>query len=113
MNVWFLFGIMIATAVGSVEGKVMKQSSEGLPRWADSKVFEVNKEPAHAFSLVFPDEKSARPELNWDNPFAGYVAHYAGVCFCLSYRGGEGALADDRFREDHTGRGNRNIEPGG
>ena len=73
MNVWLLFGIMIVTAAGSVERKVMTQHSEGLPRWADSEVFEGNKEPAHAFSLVFPDEKSARPEPNWDNPFAGSI----------------------------------------
>jgi len=65
-----LFGIAIATAVGSVEGKVVTQQPDGLPRWADSEVFEVNKESAHAFSLVFPDEESARPEPNWNNPFA-------------------------------------------
>jgi len=39
------------------------------PRYANPGVYEVNREPAHAFSLVFPDTESARPEPNWDNPF--------------------------------------------
>ncbi|RKX33159.1 MAG: hypothetical protein DRP64_21125, partial [Verrucomicrobia bacterium] len=43
---------------------------DSCPQWADSEVFAINKEPAHAFSLVFPNEKSARPEPNWENPFA-------------------------------------------
>ncbi|RKX43295.1 MAG: hypothetical protein DRP64_08440, partial [Verrucomicrobia bacterium] len=45
-------------------------AAKSLPRWADSEVFSINKEPAHAFSLVFPDEDSARPDPNWANPFA-------------------------------------------
>ncbi len=40
------------------------------PRWSDPGIFDVNREPAHAFSLVFPDVDSARPEPNWANPFA-------------------------------------------
>jgi len=45
-------------------------SDSDQPRWADPEIFAINKEPAHAFSLVFPDEASARPEPDWDNPFA-------------------------------------------
>lgn len=40
------------------------------PRWADSEVFEVNREAAHADALVFPDSDSARPEPDWNNPYA-------------------------------------------
>jgi beta-galactosidase len=44
--------------------------SQGKPRYANPDVFEVNREPAHAFSHVFPDVESARPEPDWENPFA-------------------------------------------
>lgn len=44
--------------------------SQAKPRYANPSVYEVNREPAHAFSLVFPDEESARPQPNWENPFA-------------------------------------------
>ncbi len=46
------------------------QSAVAAPRWADPAVYGINREPAHAFSLVFPDAESARPEPDWDNPFA-------------------------------------------
>jgi len=41
------------------------------PRWANPEVFAINAEPPHAFSLVFPDVASARPEPDWSNPYAG------------------------------------------
>ena len=49
---------------------VISQAVAGAPRWADPAVYEINREPAHAFSLVFPDAESARPEPDWQNPFA-------------------------------------------
>ena len=70
MNRFLRIGLMVITTAGLVQSKVAKPPSEGLPRWADPEVFAVNKEPAHAFSLVFPDEESARPEPDWANPFA-------------------------------------------
>ena len=50
---------MSALCAGVVPGKA---------RYADPDVFEVNREPAHAFSHVFPDVESARPEPDWENP---------------------------------------------
>ena len=44
--------------------------SQAEPRYANPDVFEVNREPAHAFSHVFPDVESARPEPDWEDPFA-------------------------------------------
>lgn len=41
------------------------------PRWADPEVFEINRLPAHAFSLVFPNEESAAREPDWADPYAG------------------------------------------
>jgi len=53
-------------------GLVVAQGASAAPkeRYANPNVFEVNREPAHAFSHVFSDVESARPEPDWANPFA-------------------------------------------
>jgi beta-galactosidase len=55
----------------ALAGCILSAPADERPRWANPEVFAVNREPAHAFSLVFSDEASARPEPNWENPFAG------------------------------------------
>ena len=59
--------IIISFSVFLVQG--ISLGAQEKPRYANPEVFEVNREPAHAFSLVFPDAESARPEPDWDNPF--------------------------------------------
>lgn len=58
--------VLALFAISTVSGVMAAQ-----PHWANPEVYAVNREPAHAFSLVFPDADSARPEPNWENPFAG------------------------------------------
>jgi beta-galactosidase len=53
--------LLSATALVSVAGE----------RWQDPGIFAVNRLPAHAFSLVFPDEKSVAPQPDWSDPYAG------------------------------------------
>jgi beta-galactosidase len=48
-----------------------KADFSGRERWRNPEIFEVNREPAHAFSLVFPDAASAAPEPDWADPYAG------------------------------------------
>ncbi len=62
MKKWLLTIIM---STGIFNGIAQKK-----PPWTNPDVFSINRDPAHAFSLVFPDEQSARPEPDWENPFA-------------------------------------------
>jgi len=61
------------TSVSSIrcDDAVLESESSVKARWVDPEVFSVNRLPAHAFSLVFPDEKSATPEPDWADPYAG------------------------------------------
>lgn len=60
-----MYGLLIVLAV-SFAGL-----SPARERWQDPEVFAVNRLPAHAFTLAFPDAQSAAPEPDWANPYAG------------------------------------------
>ena len=52
----------------SVDERVEGQT-ESKPEWANREVFELNREPAHAFTHRFPSKETAQPEPDWASPY--------------------------------------------
>ncbi len=70
-NRYMIFCLMVFAGLANVcAGSAGDPSqTESKPEWANREVFELNREPAHAFTHRFPSKETARTEPDWASPY--------------------------------------------
>ena len=59
-------GMALVLAVGAIYSSALAQS---VPDWENPRVFGINKEPAHATLVPYPDERAALRGPDAETPF--------------------------------------------